>query len=132
MARVIARFSLFAVISLLLSVCLLAPPAGSSAQTTKAQGKSETMTVTGCLQKGVETGGYYIVADNKMWELSSRNVKLDEHVGHQVTVTGTVLHRSQSGEAKVADSEKSEAAGKDYGDLSVRNLKMVSTSCSDH
>ena len=88
---------------------------------------SKTHSVTGCLQKGVEESGFYIMGDNTMWELSG---KVDaKHVGHKVTVTGHVVHKPKVQEAKYADSEKQEANGKPYADFEVTSLKMVSSSC---
>ena len=50
-----------------------------------------TQTVTGCLQKGTEPVGFFLIStDNKHWELySNKDVALADHVGHTVTVTGT-------------------------------------------
>jgi len=89
---------------------------------------SKTDSVTGCLQKGVEPGGFFIASeDGKVWELSG---KVDAaHVGHKVTVKGHVLHRSKTEEAKFADNEKQEANGKPVADFQVTSLKMISDSC---
>ena len=89
---------------------------------------SKTTAVTGCLAKGVESGGYYIAAaDGKFWELSG---KIDAtHVGHKVTVQGHVLHRTPAEEAKYADHEKQEANGKPVADFEVSSVKMISDSC---
>jgi hypothetical protein len=107
---------------------------GNAAQDQKpAEKKTQhpSLSVTGCLQKGNEAGGHYIIGDDrKMWELTSRTVKLDDHVGHKVTVTGTAVHRSAAVEKKLANDEKAEAAGKVFGDMSVSKLEMVSETCS--
>jgi hypothetical protein len=93
-----------------------------------------TKSVTGCLQKGDEQGEFSITgADGKTWGLRSKNVKLEQHVGHQVTVTGSAHHESKaeekSEEKKEGHVEK--ASGKEeYGDLSVSDLKMVSDTCT--
>jgi hypothetical protein len=102
------------------------------------QEKSKTMThaktVTGCLQKGDEPGEFSITGkDGKTWGLRSKTVKLEEHVGHQVTITGSP-HRESKAEEK--SEEKKEGAmekaseKQEYGDLSVTSLKMVSETCS--
>ena len=132
MGRTIARFSLLLVLALFVGFCLLALSTRGAAQD-EGTGKTKkgTISVTGCLQKGGETGGYYITDQDKMWELSSRTVKLDKHVGHQVTVTGGIVRKSKGTEAKVAENERTEASGKEYGDLNVKSLKMVSESCSN-
>jgi len=91
-------------------------------------------TVTGCLQKGHEPGELSTTGeDGKTWDLSSKTVKLDEHVGHQVTVTGSV-HRESKAQEKADEKKEGQvekAAVKEaYGDLSVTDLKMVSETCS--
>jgi len=115
-----AKFSVWLIPLLLLVLCPLVVQAQDSL--------SKTNAVTGCLQKGVEPGGFYIAGeDGTMWELSA---KIDAaHVGHKVTVKGHVLHRSEAEEAKFTDSERREANGKPYADFEVTSLKMVSDSC---
>ena len=93
---------------------------------------SATQTVTGCLQKGTETGGFFLIStDNKHWELyGDSGVSLADHVGHTITVTGTVAHRSKAQEEKSQPSEQKEMSGKQHDDLQVSSVKMVSTSCN--
>ena len=95
---------------------------------------SHIKTVTGCLQKGDEAGEFSITGeDGKTWEVSSKSVKLDEHVGHQVTVTGSA-HRESKAEEKAEEKKEGQmekAAGKEeYGDLRVTDLKMVKETCN--
>jgi hypothetical protein len=89
-------------------------------------------TVTGCLQKGVEPVGFFIIgADNKHWELySGKEVSLADHVGHTVTVTGAIAKRSPQQEQKSQPSEKKEIGERQHADLQVSSLKMVSETCS--
>jgi hypothetical protein len=108
---------------------------GASAQEKqehKATGHAKT--VTGCLQKGDEPGEFSITGeDGKTWGLRSSNVKLDQHVGHQVTVTGSAQRESKAQEKaeEKKEGQMENAAGKEeYGDLRVTNLKMVSDTCS--
>jgi hypothetical protein len=92
--------------------------------------KMSMETVTGCLQKGGETGGFYIAGDNgKVWELHSKKVSLAEHVGHTVTVSGPATMETKEDEAKIDADEKKEYGDKEHGDLRVHHLKMVSESC---
>ena len=92
--------------------------------------KSAAFSVTGCLQKGVEAKGFFVkVEDGKTWELSSRTVKFDSHVGHKVTLTGTEAQRSKAVEAKLKESETTEAAGAEYGDMTVTGVKTISMTC---
>jgi len=132
----LARVSLWLVAVLVVSVCPICLRAQESAAQEKSEEKMEhkstrhTESVTGCLQKGDEAGGFSIMGDDgKMWELSGAKVKLADHVGHKVTVTGAPAHHSKTHEEKMEKDEKKEAAGKEYGDLRVTNLKMISDSC---
>jgi hypothetical protein len=88
------------------------------------------MSVTGCLKQGTDQGGYYILADGKMYEVMSKGVNLAEHVGHTVRVAGHAVKLSEAQEAKKEATEKTEAGSSPYVDFQVTNLKMVSTSCS--
>ncbi len=132
MARSTARFAFPVVATLFASVCVLGVWAHVAAHPQEhGKAKGESMSVTGCLQKGSEDNGYYITDDSsRMWELSSKSVKLAPHVGHQVTVTGVEVRKSKSVESKTEESEKTEASGKPYADLNVKSLKMVSETCS--
>ena len=91
-------------------------------------------TVTGCLQKGHEPGELSITGeDGKIWDVTSKSVKLDEHVGHQVTLTGSARRESKAQEKAEGKKEGQveKVAGKEeYGDLRVTHLKMVSETCS--
>lgn len=101
-----------------------------NAEDTVAKKTKASKSVTGCLQKGGEEGGYILAGnDGSTWELSGKAVKLDEHVGHTVKVTGTHVHESKAHEATMEANEKKESGGKEYADLKVAHLKMVSESC---
>ena len=93
---------------------------------------SATETVTGCLQKGTEAGGFFIIStENKHWELyPDSGVSLADHVGHTVTVTGTVAHRTRAQEEKSEPHEKKESGDKPHADLQVSSVKHVSATCS--
>jgi hypothetical protein len=116
------------------------PATQDSTKATPTQEKQEhkatshTKTVTGCLQKGDEPDEFSIRGeDGKTWGLRSSNVKLEQHVGHQVTVTGSA-HRESKAQEKAEEKKEGQmenAAGKEeYGDLRVTDLKMVSDTCS--
>ncbi|HKV94376.1 MAG TPA: hypothetical protein VJW20_17650 [Candidatus Angelobacter sp.] len=101
----------------------------ASAQEKPAGGKT---TVTGCLQKGDEPGEYSITGeDGKTYGLRSKAVKLSQHLGHKVTITGTL--RAESAEKENGEAEEHEKnekkEGAEAGDISVTHLKMVSDSC---
>jgi hypothetical protein len=91
---------------------------------------SPDTTVTGCVQKGDQPGEVSITAeDGRIWELHSTTGKLDEHINHKVTVTGTVTRDTKAADKKAGEVEK--ASGKqEYGDLLVSSVTMVSKTCS--
>lgn len=114
-------------------VCLGQEPAKDNPKEA-TQKAMPIQTVTGCLQKGHMAGEFTITAeDGKLWDLSSKTVKLDEHVGHQVTLTGSA-HRETKAAEKAEEKKEGQmekAAGKEeYGDLRVTDLKMVSETCN--
>ncbi len=98
----------------------------ASALEKSAGGKA---TITGCLQKGDEPGEYSVTGeDGKMYGLRSKAVDLSEHLGHKVTVTGTLRAESaQKEKGEAEEHEKKEAV--EAGDIRVTNLKMVSDRC---
>lgn len=128
----------------LVSVVTLAQETTSqdSSKPTAQKTMSHPKTVTGCLQKGDEPDEFTITGkDGKTWGLRSSSVKLDQHVGHEVTVSGSGHRESKAEQKKEKEKEKAEhekkegemenAAGKEeYGDMQVTDLKMVSETCS--
>ena len=137
MKRLMQMFS-WMVFVLLVSLCALAQygqdnsakPSTQENQTKKS-GK-EAKTVTGCLQKGDEPGEFALQAeDGKVWELKSNTVKLEEHVGHKVSVTGSAREESKAEEQKEKKAGEVEKASKqeEYGDIRVTSLQMISASC---
>lgn len=88
-----------------------------------------TQTVTGCLQTGDEAGEFSLISeDGKTWGLESSSVKLDEHVGHKVTVTGSIMHESKAQEKKEVQVENA-SSKEEFADLRVSSLKMISKTC---
>ena len=127
MSQKIAKLAFWLIPILCLSLC----PVALIAQTAAPEKKAEkSQTVTGCLQKGDEAGEFSIKGeDGKTWGLRSTSVKLDQHIGHQVTVTGSATHETKAEEKKEGHIEP--AAGKmEYGDLTVKSMKMVNDTCS--
>ena len=93
----------------------------------------ETKSVTGCLQKGDEAGEFSIAGeDGKVWGLRSSTVKLEDHVGHKVTVAGTASGESKAEEKKEKKEGAVENASQkeEYRDLRVTSLKMISDTCT--
>jgi hypothetical protein len=129
MSHKIAKLAFWLIPILCLSLCPVALMAQTAAPEKKAAEKS-THTVTGCLQKGDEAGEFSITGeDGKTWGLRSTSVKLDEHLGHKVTVTGSTTHETKAEEKKEGQVENA-GSKTEYADLTVTSLKMVSDSCS--
>ena len=114
-------------------------PATQDTAKTNAQAKQAekpakgTMTVTGCLQKGDEVGEFSIAGeDGKVWGLRSSTVKLEDHLGHKVTVAGTASGESKAEAKKEKKEGEVENASKkeEYRDLSVTSLKMIGDTCA--
>ncbi len=126
-------FWLLAALFIVLSPTALQAQEPAAPAKTTAKPTHPTTTVTGCLQKGDEADEFAITGENgKTWELRSRTVKLAEHVGHTVTITGVRHHETKAEEAKEAKTEtkeSKEAEAKEAGDLRVTSLKMVSDTC---
>jgi hypothetical protein len=100
------------------------PMAGT--QETTAPGKTS---VTGCLQKGDEAGEYSITGqDGKTFGLRSKSVNLSKHLGHKVTVTGTMKPESEEHEKNEAKPNTHKESA-EAGDIRVTNLKMISETC---
>jgi hypothetical protein len=104
--------------------------AEGKADDARTEARSEAKeNVTGCLQKGDEAGEFSMVArDGKAWELHSANFKLDNHLGHTVTMTGPRTHQSKAQEK--AEGVVKASSKEEYADLDVIRLKMVSETCN--
>jgi hypothetical protein len=116
------HFLLILVACFALATCVFAFAA--SAQ--QAEKKAASKTVTGCLQKGDEADEFSLTGDDgKRYDLRSTAVKLGDHLGHKVTVTGTFKPEGQEKD----EDEAKEGGKKEAGDIQVKSLKMVSSSC---
>jgi len=90
----------------------------------------KTKAVTGCLQKGDQPDEFSITGeDGKSWDLRSSTVKLSDHVGHQVTVTGSPTRETKAEEKKEGQVQNV-GQKEELGELRVISLKMVSQSCT--
>lgn len=101
--------------------------------TTKATHK-KTRTLTGCLQKGDDANEYKITTKaGATWEIKSDSVKLDDHVGHTVAVTGVVSHHKEHAMKEDAKAEMKEHGmdkdAKEHGHMTATALTMVSDTC---
>ena len=98
---------------------------GSSQLRGAEKDKGKTVTITGCVTKGESADEFAITQNGKKYGLKSSDVKLAEHLGHKVTVTGVITRGPGEGEEK----EKEEEGGGEYADVRVTSLKMISASC---
>jgi UDP-N-acetylmuramyl tripeptide synthase len=131
MSHKIAKLAFWLIPILCLSLCPIAlAQSAPEKQEKKADKSAHSQSVTGCLQKGDEPGEFSITGeDGKTWGLRSTSVKLDEHLGHKVNVTGTTTHETKAEEKKEGQVENA-ASKAEYADLTVTSLKMVSETCS--
>ena len=125
----IVRFFVVTAVSSVLGLYVV--PAGF----TQAKTTGGKTTVTGCLQKGDEAKEFSVTGeDGKTYGLRSSTVDLSKHVGHKVTVTGTLKAESyEKGEKEKGETEEQERNEKkgatEAGDIRVTSLAMVSATC---
>jgi len=118
-----------------LALFMFACTAGlSTAQDTTKTTHKKVRTLTGCVQKGDDANEYQLTtAKGGTWEIKSDSLKLGDHVGHSVTITGVVPNAKMHGMKEDAKTEgKEHGMGKtstEHGHLTVTNLTMVSDTC---
>ena len=118
-----------------LALCMFVSTAGlATAQDTTKTTHKKVRTLTGCLQKGDDANEYKLTtAKGSDWEIKSDSLKLGDHVGHTVTITGVVSNATMHGMKEDVKAEaKEHGVDKDsteHGHMAVTNLKMVSDSC---
>ena len=102
----------------------------NNSQSEATQNKSASVrTVTGCLSAGDKAGEYTLKTNGgDTWEVESKTVKLGDHVGHTVKVTGKVWHAEMHG-AKEKTKEAVDPDANEHGHLNVTAVSMVSESC---
>jgi hypothetical protein len=106
----------------------------ATAQDAKRTTHKKVRTLSGCLQKGDDANEYQLTtAKGGTWEIKSDSLKLGDHVGHTVTITGVVPNAKMHGMKEDAKAEaKEHDMGKnstEHGHLTVTNLTMVSDAC---
>jgi ABC-type sugar transport system substrate-binding protein len=118
-----------------LALFIFAGTAGlATAQDATKTTHKKARTLTGCLQKGDDANEYQLTtAKGGTWEIKSDSLKLGDHVGHTVTITGVVSNAKMHGVKEDVKTEaKEHGMGKnstEHGHLTVTNLTMVSETC---
>jgi hypothetical protein len=123
------------IVTAVMTLCMFAAAAGlaTADDTTKTTHK-KTRTLTGCLQKGEDANEYNLTAKNGgSWEIKSDSVKLGEHLGHTVKLTGVVSNAKAHGMKEDVKQEMKEHGmnkhATEHGHLTVTHLTMVSDTC---
>ncbi|MGA8762483.1 MAG: hypothetical protein WB562_06295 [Candidatus Sulfotelmatobacter sp.] len=102
-------------------------PLRAQAQSSKEPAKA--VSATGCLMKGDEPGEVWLEEKGgTIYGLESSKIKLNAHLGHEVTVTGYVLAEGKE-EAGEEAKEQNKTGKHETADFRVLTLKMVSTTC---
>jgi hypothetical protein len=118
-----------------LALFMFAGTAGlATGQDTTKTTHKKTRTLSGCLQTGDSANEYKLTtAKGSTWELHSDSLKLGDHVGHTVKITGVVSNAKMHGMKEDAKSEaKEHGVDKDsteHGHMTVTDLNMVSDTC---
>jgi hypothetical protein len=117
-----------------LALFMFASTAGLATAQSKKNTHRKTRTLSGCLQTGDSANEYKLTTTKGgTWEIKSDTVKLAQHVGHSVTITGVVANATAHGVKEDVKAEaKEHGIDKDsteHGHMTVTNLAMVSDSC---
>jgi hypothetical protein len=123
--------------------CAIAMTAGAATQTTHHAGAAKS--VTGCLQKGDEANTFKLtnVTGGGEWELvgAPAALKMSDHLGHKVEVSGTSLSAAAAEKAEHAAGAKKETKAEEKMEkkeekgekgehhLKVAAVKMISSTC---
>jgi len=118
-----------------LALFMFATAGLATAQEKEKTTHKKVRTLTGCLAKGEDANEYDLTTKKGgTWELESDSVKLGDHVGHEVTITGVVSHPKLHGMKEDAKAEaKEHGMGKhstEHGHMTVTNVTMVSDACT--
>ena len=87
---------------------------------------------SGTIKKIVADRGFGFITgeDGKSWVLQGSSVRLDQHVGHEVTVTGSASETRVEENREKREGQVEKASSKEeYGDMRITSLKMVRDTC---
>ncbi len=124
----------FKMLAWIIAMFMLASIGLVTAQDTTKTTHKKTRTLTGCLQKGDSADEYNLTTTKGgTWEVKSDSVKLGEHVGHTVTITGVVSNATAHGMKEDTKEEMKEHGmdknATEHGHLTATAVSMVSDSC---
>jgi hypothetical protein len=124
----------FKMLAWIIAMFMLASIGLVTAQDATKTTHKKTRTLTGCLQKGDSADEYNLTtAKGSTWEVKSDSVKLGEHVGHTVTITGVVANATAHGMKEDTKEEMKEHGmdknATEHGHLTATAVSMVSDSC---
>ncbi len=118
---------LLAILGLATGLGLTVSPGRAQTQSTKMPAK--VVSATGCLIKGDEAREVWLEQkDGTIYGLESSKIKLNVHLGHEVTVTGNVLPEGKE-EAGEEAKEQKKTGKHETADFRVLTLKMISKTC---
>ena len=123
---------------------------GIQAQDASQDAKAKTTSVTGCLAKGADATTFTLsdampaTADKEQSKeaatssekktyavvVKDTSLKLADHVGHKVTLTGTIEESAAGAPKAGAEATGTSGKGGVMPNLSVTALKMVAPSCT--
>jgi hypothetical protein len=116
-------------------VCGLAVAAAATEHEKKGTKAGKGVTLTGCLKAGDTAGTFKLTnvtggpeATNKDWELmgAPASLKMSDHVGHKVAVTGAIMG---TGAAKKAEGDRSARDESAQRHLHVESFKHIAATC---
>jgi hypothetical protein len=124
----------FKMLAWIIAMFMLASIGLVAAQDATKTTHKKTRTLTGCLQKGDSADEYNLTTTKGgTWEVKSDSVKLGEHVGHTVTITGVVSNATAHGMKEDTKEEMKEHGmdknATEHGHLTATAVSMVSDSC---
>ena len=125
------------IIGVAVLACGLAVAANADNTEKKGTKTGKSLTLTGCLKAADSTtaGTFKLTnvtggpaATNKDWELmgAPASLKMSDHVGHKVAVTGTIMGTGAAKKVEGDRSAKDEAAQRH---LHVESFKHVAATC---
>ena len=122
-------------VGVLALACGVAAAASAGTEAKKGTKAAKGITLTGCLKAGDGAGTFKLTnvtggptATNKEWELrdAPASLKMADHVGHKVGVTGTIMGTGQAAKAEGQPSARAESAQRH---LHVQSFTHVAATC---